>query len=104
MRKTALSVTRVELALRNALESEAELTESDSADERLLSLVGLRRPHTTPQPKAKTDEQLPSPNRPGRPGKRSPVRIVTGQQHDETQLQHHSCSSSLQLLLLHARP
>src|SRR6266700_7313485 len=31
LRKTALSETRVELALRNALESEAELTESDGA-------------------------------------------------------------------------
>src|SRR5260370_42447758 len=80
LRKTALSETRVDLALRNALESEAELTESDGADERLLSLVGLRSPHTTPQPKAKTDEQLPSPTRPGRPGKRSPGRELTGQE------------------------
>ncbi len=87
LRKTALSETRVELALRNALESEAELTESDGADERLLSLVGLRSPHTTPQPKAKTDEQLPSPTRPGRPGKRSPGRDVTGQEPDEDPLQ-----------------
>src|SRR5260221_8572692 len=83
LRKTALSETRVELALRNALESEAELTESDGADKRLLSLVGLRSPHTTPQPKAKTDEQLPSPTRPGRPGKRSPGRDGTGQEPDE---------------------
>ena len=87
LRKTALSETRVELALRNALESEAELTESDGADERLLSLVGLRSPHTTPQPKAKTDEQLPSPTRPGRPGKRSPGRDGTGQEPDEDPLQ-----------------
>ncbi len=42
LRKTALPETRVELALGNALESEAELTGSDGADERLLTLLGLR--------------------------------------------------------------
>jgi len=78
LRKTAPSETRVELALRTALESEAELTESDGADERLLSLLGLRGSRTTAQPKAKTDEQPPSPKRPDRPGKRSPSRDATG--------------------------
>ncbi len=42
LRKTAMPEARVELALRNALESEAELAESDNADERLLTLLGLR--------------------------------------------------------------
>src|SRR6266568_2754956 len=41
LRKTAPAETRVELALRNALESEAELIESEGADERLLTLLGL---------------------------------------------------------------
>src|SRR6266516_945281 len=83
LRKTALSEMRVELALRNALESEAELTEPDGADERLLTLLGLRGPGTTPQSKAKTDEQPPSPLRQDRPGKRSPGRDATGQKPDE---------------------
>lgn len=83
LRKTALSETRVELALRNALESEAELTESGGADERLLSLLGLRGARTTAQPKAKTDEQPASPKRPDQPGKRSPGRDATGQEPDE---------------------
>ncbi len=79
LRKTAPSETRVELALRNALESEAELTESDGADERLLTLLGLRGSRTTQQAKAQTDEPSPSPKRHDRPGKRSPGRDSTGQ-------------------------
>jgi len=39
LRKTAMPEARVEAALRNALESEAELTEADGADERLLTLL-----------------------------------------------------------------
>ena len=38
LRKTAMPETRVELALRNALESETELAEFAGADERLLTL------------------------------------------------------------------
>src|SRR6266568_5313772 len=83
LRRTAPSEMRVELALRNALESEAELTEPDGADERLLTLLGLRGPGTTPQSKAKTDEQPASPLRQDRPGKRSPGRDATGQKPDE---------------------
>jgi hypothetical protein len=50
LRKTALAAARVELALHAALESEAELTETAGADDRLLTLLGLRERHrgTTP--------------------------------------------------------
>ena len=78
LRKTALPEARVEAALRNALESEAELTESDGADERLLTLLGLRGSRTTPQSKAKTNEPSSSPKNQNRPGKRSPGRDATG--------------------------
>jgi energy-coupling factor transporter ATP-binding protein EcfA2 len=81
LRKTALSETRIELALRNALESEAELTESDGADERLLALLGLRGSRTAPLSKAATEE--PSPKKQDHPGKRSPGRDSTGQGTDE---------------------
>ncbi len=78
LRKTAPSETRVELALRNALESEAELTESDGADERLLTLLGLRESRTRQRTTAKTDEPSSSPKKQDRPGKRSPGRDATG--------------------------
>ncbi len=74
LRKTAMPEARVELALRNALESEAELTESAGADERLLTLLGLRGQHPSahpPQPEGtprKAKVQL------RRPGKRGPGR------------------------------
>jgi hypothetical protein len=74
LRKTAPAETRVELALRNALESEAELAESDGADERLLALLGLRGSRTTKQPKVKADEPSPVSKKQDRPGKRSPSR------------------------------
>jgi hypothetical protein len=79
LRKTALSETRVELALRNALESETELKESDGADERLLTLLGLRgqRPNAhLPQP-----EEPPTiaKAQPRRPGKRGPGRDPIGE-------------------------
>jgi AAA domain len=78
LRKTAMPEVRVEAALRNALESEAELAEADGADERLLTLLGLRGSHTTPQSKAKTNEPSSSPKKQDRPGKRSPGRDATG--------------------------
>src|SRR3989454_3831987 len=83
LRKTALSETRVELALRNALESETELTESDGADERLLTLLGLRESRTTQQSQPRPDEQSSSPRRQDWPGKRSPGRDAIGQEPDE---------------------
>jgi len=76
VRKTALESARVELALHNALESEAELSEPDDADERLLTLLGLRgsQPSTTQkdQPRQVKAKQ-------GRPGKRGPGRDSTGE-------------------------
>ncbi len=78
LRKTAMPEARVEAALRNALESEAELTESDGADERLLTLLGLRGSRTTQPEHPKTDELTASPKKPDRPGKRSPGRDSTG--------------------------
>ncbi len=79
LRKTAMSEARVELALRNALESEAELTESAGADERLLTLLGLRgqRPSAhSPQPE---DPPHTARAQPRRPGKRGPGRDPIGE-------------------------
>jgi hypothetical protein len=83
LRKTVPAETRVELALRNALESEAELAESDGADERLLTLLGLRGSHRAPQSKVKADEPSPVSKKQDRPGKRSPGRDSTEPSPDE---------------------
>jgi hypothetical protein len=80
LRKTAMPEARVEAVLRNALESEAELMEADGADERLLTLLGLRGTRRTQQSKVKTDEPSASPNKHNQPGKRSPGRDATGQE------------------------
>lgn len=79
LRKTAMPEARVEAALRNALESEAELTEADGADERLLTLLGLRGSRKTQPSKAKTNEPSALPKKQDRPGKRSPGRDATRQ-------------------------
>ena len=71
VRKTALESARVELALRNALESEAELTEPADVDERLLTLLGLRGPAI-----GLKAQKMPQPRR---PGKREPGRDLTGE-------------------------
>jgi len=76
LRKTAMPEVRVELALRNALESEAELAESDNADERLLTLLGLRG---TRPPELQMEQQGPA-VRQRRPGKRGPGRDSTGEE------------------------
>src|SRR5712691_9703398 len=78
LRKTALPEARVEAALRNALESEAELAESAGADERLLTLLGLRRPRSDTSQPMQEEKQPSSPNPQGRPGKRGPVRDEIG--------------------------
>lgn len=79
LRKTALPEARVELALRNALESETELAEAAGADERLLTLLGLRGPRSASSPQMQEKEQSSiSPRSPGRPGKRGPVRDEIG--------------------------
>ncbi len=78
LRKTALPEARVELALRNALESETELAEAAGADERLLTLLGLRGPRPASAQQMQEKEQSSSPRSPGRPGKRGPVRDEIG--------------------------
>src|SRR5438132_8626691 len=83
LRKTALPETRVELALRNALESEAELTESDGADERLLTLLGLRGGRESQSPKTEEDSLGSSPKKQGRRGTRAPDRDAIGLKPDE---------------------
>ncbi len=82
LRKTAPAETRVELALRNALESEAELTESEGADERLLTLLGLRGGRVSQSPKTQ-EEQGAKPKVQGRRGTRAPGRDAIGSTSDE---------------------
>ncbi len=82
LRKTAPSETRVELALRNALESEAELAESEGADERLLMLLGLRGRRESQSPKAQMEEQGSSPKKRGRRGTRALGRDAIGSKPD----------------------
>jgi len=82
LRKTAPAETRVELALRNALESEAELTESEGADERLLTLLGLRGGRESQSPKTQ-EEPGSSPKKQGRRGTRTPARDAIGSKPDE---------------------
>ncbi len=85
LRQTALSEARVELTLRNAIESEAELTEAEGADARLLAQLGLREASSPPssQPVAVEQEQKQSLSRSQlrrRPGKRAEGRDATGNQ------------------------
>lgn len=77
LRKTALPEARVELALRNALESETELAEDAGADERLLTLLGLRGPRPASQQVQNKEQSLPL-RSPLRPGKRGPGRDEIG--------------------------
>ena len=74
LRKTAPSETRVELALRIALESEAELTEAEGADERLLRSWGYEDPFSRISQNKGTNEQGSTPSNQGRPGTRAPGR------------------------------
>ncbi len=82
LRQTAASDMRVKLALRNALESEAEFVEAEDADAQLLAL--LRKPSSRPPAPAKQDqhEQGKPPSSPlsgnRKPGKRAPGRDSTG--------------------------
>jgi len=65
LRQTAAPDVRVKLALRNALESEAEFVEAEDADEQLLAL--LRKPASFPSSPTKQrsrqgeQEQTPAP-------------------------------------------
>ncbi len=86
LRQTATSEARVKLALRNALESEAEFVEAEDADAQLLAL--LRKPSPRPSTKAspqqgEQDQSQPSPTpRSQRPGKRTPGRDSIGAKPD----------------------
>jgi hypothetical protein len=86
LRQTAASDVRVKLALRNALESEAEFVEAADADAQLLAL--LRKPLPRPSSKAvqEQDEQDQSQSSPTprnqKPGKRAPGRDAIGLKPD----------------------
>ncbi len=81
LQQTAMSEARVALALGNAMESETELVEAEGADERLLTLLGLRGQPTSPH--SPTSEEQPSgrpvPHVHKRPGQRSEGRDEIGQ-------------------------
>lgn len=80
LRKAAMAESRIKAALQNALESEAELTEADDADERLLTLLGLRGPTFKKAPEAATEQKPP---KKPRPGKRVPQRDAIGEATQE---------------------
>ena len=83
LRKTATPEARVELALQNALESETELTEQAGADERLLTLLGLRGTRPREHQKQQAEEKSPSPQeKRGQPGKRKAARDAIGEAHE----------------------
>ncbi len=83
LRQTAASDVRVKLALRNALESEAEFVEAEDADAQLLAL--LRKPSSRspiPAEPGQGEQEKPlasSSSRNRKPGKRAPGRDSTGQ-------------------------
>ena len=79
LRQTAASDVRVKLALRNALESEAEFVEAEDADAQLLAL--LRKPLPRPSSKpvlGQGEQDQPHSPRNQKPGKRAPGRDCTG--------------------------
>ena len=79
LRQTAASDVRVKLALRNALESEAEFVEAEDADAQLLAL--LRKPLPRPSSKpvlGQGEQDQPHSPRNQKPGKRAPGRDSTG--------------------------
>jgi hypothetical protein len=81
LRQTAMSDVRVKLALRNALESEAEFVEAENADEQLLTLLRkpLPRPSSTAsQGQDEQDQAMSSTSGNRKPGKRAPGRDLTG--------------------------
>lgn len=78
LRQTAASDVRVKLALRNALESEAEFVEAEDADAQLLALLRKPLPRASSKAVQGQDEQnqtQPSTmSRNRKPGKRTPGR------------------------------
>ncbi len=79
LRQTAASDVRVKLALRNALESEAEFVEAKDADAQLLALLRKPLPRSSSKAAQGQDEQnQPQSPRNQKPGKRAPGRDSTG--------------------------
>src|SRR5437588_9819123 len=77
--QTAASDVRVKLALRNALESEAEFVEAEDADAQLLALLRKPLPPSSSKPVQGQDEQdQPHSPRNQKPGKRAPGRDSSG--------------------------
>ena len=62
--------------------SEAELIEADGADERLLTLLGMRGRAVGVPPKIKNEGQGRASSNETRPGTRSPGRDQTGQEEE----------------------
>ncbi len=95
LRQTAMSDVRVKLALRNALESEAEFVEAEDADEQLLTLLRKPLPRLSSPAKQRQNEQdqMPPSPAPGnrKPGKRVPGRDATGVNADEEEHQEQTC-------------
>jgi hypothetical protein len=85
LRKTAPWDVRVKLALRTALESEAEFVEAEDADEQLLILLGRSTPQTSSSLRdiPGRDGQAQGKSKKRRPGKRVEGRDPTGQESDE---------------------
>jgi hypothetical protein len=79
VRATALPAARVELALHAALESEAELTEAAAADDRLLTLLGMRERQGATAPTSASAGDAAKPAQRGRRGTRTPSRDPIGQ-------------------------
>jgi hypothetical protein len=84
LHQTAAPDARIKLALRDALESEAEFVEAKNADEQLLALLRKSAPSLSSSAKQQSlqgeQEQIPSPRIPKnqKPGKRAPGRDSTG--------------------------
>lgn len=76
LRQTATSDVRVKLALRNALESEAEFVEAEDADAQLLALLGKSSSRASASTKQNQVQSAPARNQ--KPGKRVPGRDLTG--------------------------
>jgi hypothetical protein len=83
LRQTAASDVRVKLALRNALESEAEFVEAEDADAQLLALLRKPLPRSSSKAVQSQDKQdRPQSPRNQKPGKRAPGRDSTGLNSD----------------------
>jgi type II secretory pathway predicted ATPase ExeA len=85
LRQTVPSDVRIELALQNALESEAEFVESEDADERLLTLLGWTPPKVaSPKGEEAQDQGTSSAKAKKRkPGKRVEGRDPIGESPEQ---------------------